>query len=105
MNAAEAVTFVLLVAGCAFFLAGTVGILRFPDLFSRLHALTKADNLGLGCIVAGLVLQAETPAGALKLLLIWVLALVASAGACYLIAGHERRRQANPHTTGISRDV
>lgn len=105
MNVAEAVTLVLLVAGCAFFLAGTVGILRFPDLFSRLHALTKADNLGLGCIVAGLVLQAETPAGALKLLLIWVLALMASAGACYLIASRERRRPANTHTTGISRDV
>ena len=35
-------------AGVFFFLAGTVGLLRFPDALSRLHALTKADNLGLG---------------------------------------------------------
>jgi multicomponent Na+:H+ antiporter subunit G len=34
-------------AGTLFFFAGTVGLLRFPDALTRLHALTKADNLGL----------------------------------------------------------
>ena len=43
-----------------FFFAGTVGLLRFPDSLSRLHALTKADNLGLGLIVLGLLPRAET---------------------------------------------
>jgi len=38
----------LLLAGAVFFLAGTLGLLRFPDVYTRLHALTKADNLGLG---------------------------------------------------------
>ena len=38
--------------GVFFFLAGTVGLLRFPDTLTRLHALTKADNLGLGLIDA-----------------------------------------------------
>ena len=37
---------VLLIAGGLFFLAGTLGLLRFPDIYSRLHALTKADNVG-----------------------------------------------------------
>lgn len=106
MNAIDALTLVLLIAGSGFFFAGTVGILRFPDLFSRLHALTKADNLGLGCIVAGLMLQAQTPAAALKLFLIWLLALVASAGACYLIASDARRRQDPPAVpTEVSGDV
>jgi multicomponent Na+:H+ antiporter subunit G len=45
--------------GAFFFLAGTVGLLRFPDPLSRLHALTKADNLGLGLVVLGLLFQAE----------------------------------------------
>ncbi|MDP1717090.1 MAG: monovalent cation/H(+) antiporter subunit G, partial [Burkholderiales bacterium] len=63
-----------------------VGLLRFPDVYSRLHALAKADNLGLGCIVLGLALQAESLAVALKLLLIWPLALAASAGISYAIA-------------------
>ncbi|MCZ8150391.1 MAG: monovalent cation/H(+) antiporter subunit G, partial [Roseomonas sp.] len=38
-------------AGAFFFIAGTVGLVRFPDMLSRVHALTKADNLGLGLIV------------------------------------------------------
>ena len=38
-----------------FFLAGTVGLLRFPDTMTRLHALTKVDNLGLGLIVLALL--------------------------------------------------
>lgn len=76
----------LLVGGAFFYLAGTVGLLRFPDVYSRLHALAKADNLGLGCVLAGLALQADTWLAALKLLLIWPLALAASAGIGYAIA-------------------
>lgn len=76
----------LLICGAIFFLAGTLGLLRFPDVYSRLHALTKADNLGLGLIIMGLALQAETWATAGKLLLIWLLVLVAGAGVAHLIA-------------------
>lgn len=76
----------LLCAGAFFYFAGTVGLLRFPDVYCRLHALAKADNLGLGCLLLGLALQADSLAAALKLLLIWPLALAASAGASYAIA-------------------
>ncbi len=77
---------ILLLLGAFFYFAGTVGLLRFPDVYARLHALTKADNLGLGCVLAGLALQAESLAAALKLLLIWPLALAASAAVSYAIA-------------------
>ncbi|HSW41395.1 MAG TPA: monovalent cation/H(+) antiporter subunit G [Patescibacteria group bacterium] len=87
MNAAlEWLSAGLLVLGAAFYLAGTIGLLRFPDVYARLHALTKADNLGLGLIILGLVVQAESPLMALKLLLIWPLALAASATVSYSIA-------------------
>jgi len=75
-----------LVVGAVFFLAGTVGLLRFPDTHSRLHALTKADTLGLGFIVLGAALAAGSLTVALKLFIIWGLALVASSTVCYLIA-------------------
>ena len=55
-------TLVAIAAGAFFFLAGTVGLLRFPDALTRLHALTKADNLGLGLIVLGLLPQVESVA-------------------------------------------
>jgi multicomponent Na+:H+ antiporter subunit G len=82
----EPLRLALAVTGALFFVAGTVGILRFPDVFMRLHALTKADNLGLGLVIAGLLLSAPTWAQAGKLLLIWSLVLGSSATACQLVA-------------------
>ena len=72
-------TIVAVLAGAFFFLAGTVGLLRFPDTLTRLHALTKADNLGLGLVVLGLLPQVAWPLGALKLIAVWLLALLAGA--------------------------
>lgn len=87
---------VLLAAGAFFFLAGTVGLLRFPDVYTRLHALTKVDNLGLGCVVVALMLRADSLALVFKLGLIWALALLATATAGYLIAQSARRHGIAP---------
>ena len=84
--ALDALTILAVAAGAFFFLAGTVGLLRFPDALSRLHALTKADNLGLGLIVLGLLFQAEGLLAALKLVAVWLLALLAGATVTQLIA-------------------
>lgn len=85
-------TLVTVSAGVFFFLAGTVGLLRFPDPLARLHALTKADNLGLGLVVLGLMPQAGSLFDALKLACIWLLVLFSGAGLSQLIAQrlHER---------------
>lgn len=72
--------------GAFFFLAGTVGILRFPDVYARLHALTKADGLGLGFVVLGLSLEAPSVTVALKSWLTWALVLVGSSISCQLVA-------------------
>jgi multicomponent Na+:H+ antiporter subunit G len=82
----DSATVLLVLAGTIFFLAGTVGLLRFPDSLTRLHALTKADNLGLGLIVLGLLPQAEGMLAGLKLVAVWLLAQLASAGATRLVA-------------------
>ena len=58
MSWIDACSLVFAVGGSLFFIAGTVGLLRFPDSFTRLHAVTKADNLVLGLLVVGLCLQA-----------------------------------------------
>jgi multicomponent Na+:H+ antiporter subunit G len=82
----DAGTIALICAGLFFFVAGTVGLLRFPDTHSRLHALTKADNLGLGLLVLGLALQGGGVAHVAKLVLVWALAIVAAASTAQLIA-------------------
>ncbi|GAB2585206.1 cation:proton antiporter [Nitrincola alkalisediminis] len=76
----------LLIAGALMFCIGSLGLIRFPDTYTRIHALTKADNLGLGLIVLALILNVESVALALKLLLIWGLVMIASALSGHLVA-------------------
>lgn len=90
MSAAEIVVVALLGVGAFFIVVGTVGVLRFGDLATRLHAVAKADNLGLGFVTAGLVLHALTTGAGWgvsgKLVLIWLLALLGTAANSHLLA-------------------
>jgi multicomponent Na+:H+ antiporter subunit G len=92
MNFTDAIGLIFFLLAIPFFWGGSLGLLRFPDTYSRLHALTKADNLGLGCVVAGSILLTNAWAGGLKLLLIWLAVLLASTVSCYLIANAVHRR-------------
>ncbi len=83
---------VLITAGQLFFAAGSIGLLRLPDMHSRLHALTKADNLGLGLLAGGVALIGGSLTMALQLLLIWLLVMIASAASAHLISRHGLRR-------------
>ena len=76
-----------------FSVAAGIGLLRFPDTLSRLHALSKADNLGLGLIVLGLLPQVGSIAGGLKLVCVWLLTQLSAATASQLIAGALHRRK------------
>ena len=69
-------------------LGGPAALSRF---LTRLHALTKADNLGL-YVVLGLLPQADSLLGGLKLVAVWVLVQLASATVSQLIAHALRRR-------------
>jgi multicomponent Na+:H+ antiporter subunit G len=84
-------TVFMVAAGAFFIFAGTVGLLRFPDALTRLHALTKADNLGLGLIALGLLPQAGSLLAALKLISVWLLVQLSGAVVAQLIARATRR--------------
>lgn len=90
----DALSALLIAVGAFFFAAGSIGVLRLPDLFSRLHALTKADNLGLGFVVLGLAFQAPGLLAAAKLILVWLVAMLSATTIGQLIASHGRRRHA-----------
>ena len=96
MTLAGVATVVLWLAGAVFLVAGTAGVLRFPDIYARLHALAKADNLGLGFIVLGAAVQAGRAAVILKLIAIWGLVLISSSLSCQLIASASRRAGIEP---------
>ena len=91
----DAFSIAAIVAGAFFFLAGTVGLLRFPDAYTRLHALTKADNLGLALVVIGLLPQMDGLLAAAKLVLVWLLVLLSGVVVSQLIARAARRQDGN----------
>ena len=82
---ADLLTVIAVSAGALLFVAGTLGLLRFPDTLTRLHALTKVDNLGLGLVVLGLMPQLGWLAAA-KLLAVWLLVQLSGAIVTQILA-------------------
>lgn len=96
----EIIAAIFLLAGSLFYLAGTVGLLRFPDVYCRLHALTKADNLGLLMICSGLAVLAGSWRVTALLGFIWLLGLLAATVSAHLIARHARAGQSPSEQAG-----
>lgn len=93
MTALEILQSLLLITGALMFVVGSIGLLRFPDTYTRIHALTKADNVGLGLIIIGLIPASFSLLVTLKLLLIWLLVMLASALSGHLVAWEARAKQ------------
>ncbi|MEW5920080.1 MAG: monovalent cation/H(+) antiporter subunit G [Bacillota bacterium] len=74
-----------ILAGVFFFTVGVVGLLRFPDVYTRLHATTKCDTLGAGLILVGLALQGS-PSVVVKLVLIIILLWITNPTAAHVIS-------------------
>jgi multicomponent Na+:H+ antiporter subunit G len=74
------------VTGGFFGIVGGIGLLRFPDLFSRFHAAGVTDTLGAGLILIGLMLQAGWSLITIKLVLILAFGLFTSPTATHALA-------------------
>ena len=94
--AIDAFTILCVCGGLFFFLTGSIALLRFPDTLTRLHALTKADSLGLGLIVLGLMPQCDGFLSAAKLVLVWAVAQIGGATLGQLIARIAKVKAAEP---------
>ncbi len=86
----EVLSIMLMFIGAFFLLAGSVGLLRLGDSYSRLHALTKADVLGFGFIVLSCMLSTSLFSNWLKLFLIWLLVISYSALVGYALANRKK---------------
>lgn len=71
--AVDAVSWVLLLAGGFFYLVGTFGMLRMPNLFTRMHASSVCDTFGAGLLLLGMLAQAGFTLVAVKLVVILLL--------------------------------
>ena len=80
-------------SGLFFFLSGSIGLLRLPDLFTRLHALAKADNVGLALVALGVIILEPAVINGIKIVIIWLLVMAASAISSHLVARHALREK------------
>ena len=82
----DVLSWIFLVSGSFFCLTGAVGLLRFPEFFSRIHAASLTDTLGASLILIGLMLQAGWSMALPKLILILVFSLLAGTTASHAMA-------------------
>ena len=68
----------LFAVGSVLVLAGALGILRFPDFYTRLHAAGVTDTMGADLVLLAMALQADDPVTILKLFLIFVFLILTS---------------------------
>ncbi len=77
---------VLLFIGCFFILVASIGVLRFPDFFTRIHPVGKTDTLGQACVLIGLIFYEGFNFISIKLLIIVIFLLVVNPTATYALA-------------------
>lgn len=89
-------TIIFLLLGTFFIFSGSLGVFRFPDVYTRLHAATKASTLGIACILIGafifLYVEHQVVSGKLLLAIVFIL-LTAP------VSGHMISRAA--HNSGV----
>jgi len=86
----ELLSWLLILSGCVFIVSGAVGIIRMPDLYTRLHAASVTDTGGAIFIVLGLVLQAffvfDNPMAGIKVILVLFFTLFTAPTASHALA-------------------
>jgi multicomponent Na+:H+ antiporter subunit G len=79
----DVVSALLLAGGSAFLLVGAVGVLRFPDFYTRLHPAGLTDTAGAGLILAGLMVESGFNLITAKLVLVLILIVFTSPVSCH----------------------
>ncbi len=95
----DVVAGIFLIIGAGFVTLAGVGVMRFHDTFSRMHAAAKAPALGLLCIGIGTVLSVRTVPATVVVVLITVLQLIAGPVSAHLL-GRSVYRRARPDLQG-----
>ena len=85
-TALDVLSWLMLLSGAGFVLIGGIGILRLPDLYTRMHAASLTDTLGTLLILGGIVVQSGLTLASVKLLAIAVFLLLTGPTATYALA-------------------
>ncbi len=99
----DAVTAVFLVVGALMSLGAAIGLLRFPDLMSRMHAATKPQVLGLFLMLAAIGLQMRTWWVWPVLLVAWIFQLLTAPVSAHMV-GRSAYRTKHGHREKLTKD-
>ena len=89
-------SWILLLGGAFFLLVGAIGVLRFPDFYTRLHAVSVCDTMGAGLVIAGLMLQGGLTMVTVKLLLMFYFMIFTGPTAVHALAEAALRGRLKP---------
>lgn len=92
----DLVSWALILGGSAFAIIGGVGMIRLPDVYTRMHGASLTDTLGAGLIVAGLAVQAGFTLVTVKLILIMIFLIFTSPTSTYALANAAFTRGLQP---------
>lgn len=76
----------LIIVGSLALLVGGIGVLRFPDVYTRMHAASITDTMGAGALLLGLILQAGFTLVAVKLFFILIFLFITSPTSSFSLA-------------------
>ncbi len=79
-------SWVFILLGSFFYLIGAVGLIRMPDMFTRLHATSVSDTLGAGLLIVGMMIQAGWGLVSAKLLIILAILIFTGPVATHALA-------------------
>lgn len=82
----DALSWVAIGGGLFFMIVGTVGILRMPDVFTRMHPAGMTDTMGAGLLILGMCLQAGFGLVLVRLVFVYAFILFTSPIATHALA-------------------
>jgi multicomponent Na+:H+ antiporter subunit G len=101
----DALSWVTLLAGAGFVLVGGIGILRLPDLYTRMHAASLTDSLGTLLLLLGIMLQAGLSLATIKLAAIALFLLLTGPTATYALANAALLSGLKPKDADLPEDL
>lgn len=91
---------ILVLSGIFFMFVGSLGVLRMPDFYSRTHAVSTSDTLGILLVIIGLIIFEGATINSLKLLLIVLFVALSNPIGTHALARAAYRRGVKPLLNG-----
>jgi len=101
----DMLSWVMLLGGGGFVLVGGIGVIRLPDLYTRMHAASLTDTLGTMLILGGIMLQAGLTLASIKLAVIVLFMLLTGPTATYALANAALLSMVMPRDADLPEDM